>query len=195
VASSGRLRSRYARSAIRETLGSAGGPQSKSIVVDAPLRVCRSHSTNCQCCGLHPGLLNMPQGTASATLQGGCAAVVAAARHCCCSVQAAAACAISDLAPAAQRCILGKLSTPVRASEHTACDAAAGHHHFDRRAAGGCGDEHRGGGGRQRRRKEAQTELHVDLMAVAAAGGVRRQARRFTRVARGSVALLPRRQE
>lgn len=111
MTSSGRLRSRYARSAIRETLGSAGGPQSKSVVMDSPLRVCRSHSTNWQCCGLHPALLNMPQGSTSATLQGGSAAIVAAARRCCCSMQAAAVCAISDLAPAAQRCMLGTFNT------------------------------------------------------------------------------------
>lgn len=35
----GRLRSRMAQSAIRETLGSSGGPQRKSLVMDAPLKV------------------------------------------------------------------------------------------------------------------------------------------------------------
>ena len=39
AARGGRLRSRLAQSAIRETLGSSGGPQRKSYVMEPPLRV------------------------------------------------------------------------------------------------------------------------------------------------------------
>ena len=38
AARGGRLRSRLAQSAIRETLGSSGGPQRKSYVMEPPLR-------------------------------------------------------------------------------------------------------------------------------------------------------------
>jgi hypothetical protein len=38
AANSGRLRSRLAQSAIRETLGNSGGPQRKSYVMEPPLK-------------------------------------------------------------------------------------------------------------------------------------------------------------
>lgn len=46
AARGGRLRSRLAQSAIRETLGSSGGPQRKSYVMEPPLRAsaCSDHA-------------------------------------------------------------------------------------------------------------------------------------------------------
>lgn len=63
-ASGGRLRSRMAQSAIRETLGSSGGPQRKSVVMDAPLKATSTLTDEL----LEAAVLN-----ASATAAGGAA--------------------------------------------------------------------------------------------------------------------------